>query len=69
METFTAMETLLKVRVATTDLDAWKLAAAREGIGLSEWVRETLDRAIKQDLAPHKPQKPDYKRMMATGVV
>lgn len=48
---------VLEVRVGTTELDAWKLAAARDGMKLSEWVREMLDRAIKQEPEPAPPQK------------
>jgi len=35
----------LRSRVGTTSLVAWKVAAQREGVRLSEWIRKTLDHA------------------------
>ena len=59
--------TLLQIRVSTTGLDAWKFAAARDGVTLSEWVRQVLDQAAKpagqcpvprpQTPVPQKPRK------------
>ncbi len=37
--------THLHVRVSEEKLMAWKEAAARSGVGLTEWVERTLDAA------------------------
>ena len=42
----------LNIRVATEDLDAWRAAAERERMTLSDWIRRACFAAV-----PTKPMK------------